>query len=318
MRSMVLGLLIVSCWAATNAQGRTNRVLFINNTKPEPYVSVPRSAAIEPASNLTVEAWVKPLRVLSGLLDYYVVTKRLTEHSYPHNSYIMGCNVPNSSSNWFAQVTTIPSTSCITPETNVVGFAQWTHIAMTYDGLQLRYYVNGTLVSTTNGNGAIQYSALSLRIGKAQLDQSNDGYYGYIDEVRVWNRVLSQAELQSNLYSELRGNEANLVGYWNFNDGTAADASVQHNNGTFVSGATSALDDVPWSGPQPVADIRVSAVDIEWSSATSKSYQVQFSESMVNPVWSNLGSVYVGTGSNIYHMDVIRSMPLRYYRVLEY
>jgi hypothetical protein len=85
---------------------------------------------------------------------------------------------------------------------NVYGSAalatnSWTHVAATYDGGALRLFVNGTQVSSVAQNGSIATSANPLQIG-------GDGIYGQyfqgaIDEVRIYNRALSQAEIQADM-----------------------------------------------------------------------------------------------------------------------
>ena len=67
---------------------------------------------------------------------------------------------------------------------------------------------------------------------------------GKIDNVQFWNYDLNQSEIQSYMSSSPTGNEAGLVGYWNFNEGsgnTVNDLSGNGNNGT-INGATWSTD----------------------------------------------------------------------------
>src|SRR5262249_9149783 len=73
----------------------------------------------------------------------------------------------------------------------------WSHVAATYDGSALRLYVNGTQVSSTPQTGSIATSSNPLQIG-------GDSFYGQyfagtIDEVRVYNIALTQAQIQSDM-----------------------------------------------------------------------------------------------------------------------
>ena len=70
----------------------------------------------------------------------------------------------------------------------------WKHVAMTYDGTTLRFYVNGVLA--TSAAGAHVPSSNSLYFGRWSIDQFWDGL---IDEVRIYGRVLSVAEIQTDL-----------------------------------------------------------------------------------------------------------------------
>ena len=70
-------------------------------------------------------------------------------------------------------------------------------MALTYDGATLRLYVNGTQVATPAATGAIQTSANPLWIGGNT--PYGEYFQGLIDEVRVYNRALTQAEIQADM-----------------------------------------------------------------------------------------------------------------------
>ena len=73
----------------------------------------------------------------------------------------------------------------------------WTHLAVTYDSTMLRLYVNGALVSSAPETALITTSTSPLFIGG---DQTMGQYFnGRIDEVRVYNRGLSAAEIQADM-----------------------------------------------------------------------------------------------------------------------
>jgi hypothetical protein len=69
----------------------------------------------------------------------------------------------------------------------------WKHVAMTYDGTTVRFYVNGTFIG--QANGAHTQNNNSLLFGR--WTPSSEFWNGLMDEVRIFNRVLSPAEIQS-------------------------------------------------------------------------------------------------------------------------
>jgi RHS repeat-associated protein len=72
--------------------------------------------------------------------------------------------------------------------------AEWAHVAGTWDGTTAKYYVNGTLVRTQAMAGPIATGTDMLYLGT----RANDRYLdGTIDEVRIYNRALSQSEVQA-------------------------------------------------------------------------------------------------------------------------
>jgi hypothetical protein len=86
--------------------------------------------------------------------------------------------------------TAMPSVALTSADLNV-----WKHVALTYDGTTLRFYIAGALVGTAAGAHGSNNSA--LRFGRWS---SNGEYWnGLIDEVRIYGRALSQAEVQVNL-----------------------------------------------------------------------------------------------------------------------
>ena len=71
----------------------------------------------------------------------------------------------------------------------------WTHVALTYDGANLRLYINGVQVSSTAVTGTIQASTSQLWIGGNQ--PYGEYFQGVIDEAQVYNRGLSATEVQT-------------------------------------------------------------------------------------------------------------------------
>ena len=73
---------------------------------------------------------------------------------------------------------------------------QWTHLVSTYDGQYQRLYVNGVEVAKSAQTSLIQQSSGVLRIGGNSL--WGEYFQGYIDEVRIYNRALTAAEVNYN------------------------------------------------------------------------------------------------------------------------
>ncbi len=125
--------------------------------------------------------------------------------------------------------------------TTVINDGAWHHVAITYDGTTMRFYVDGVLdlavPTATNLNTTDQ----NLRIGTIALPSSGENYQGSIDEVRIWNVARTQEELRENRHLTLKGSEIGLVSYYQFNTddpiGTASGVKdgVGTNDGTTVN-----------------------------------------------------------------------------------
>lgn len=71
----------------------------------------------------------------------------------------------------------------------------WTHIVGTYDGSTIKIYKNGAFVTST-AQATYSPGALALSIGDDISGSSTDDrWQGNIDEVKIWNRALRDAEI---------------------------------------------------------------------------------------------------------------------------
>jgi fibronectin type 3 domain-containing protein len=73
----------------------------------------------------------------------------------------------------------------------------WSHLATSYDGATLRLYLNGTQVAGRAVTGALTISSGALRIGGNAV--WGEYFSGLIDEVRIYNRALTAAEVQGDM-----------------------------------------------------------------------------------------------------------------------
>jgi hypothetical protein len=78
---------------------------------------------------------------------------------------------------------------------SVLAANAWSHLAMTWDGTTERLYVNGTQVATNALGGDAVTSTGALRFGGNTV--WGEWFAGAIDEVRIYNRALSAAEIVS-------------------------------------------------------------------------------------------------------------------------
>jgi hypothetical protein len=122
----------------------------------------------------------------------------------------------------------------------------WYHVAGVHDtGAGATYvYVDGVLNGTDAGGpaGAVTPTA-DLRMATFNLTSY---LHGTLDEVRVWRVARDTDDFARGMYRKLTGNEANLVGYWPFDELAGqglADLSSNGNVGTLGADGGAALDD---------------------------------------------------------------------------
>lgn len=91
----------------------------------------------------------------------------------------------------------------------------WYHVAATYDGATMKIYVNGVLDASKAQTG----SFVSNGVFNIGYSFDNNRYWnGKMDELRVWKRALTQAEIQANMCT-VPVNSTLLEGYWKMNEG---------------------------------------------------------------------------------------------------
>jgi hypothetical protein len=113
----------------------------------------------------------------------------------------------------------------------------WHHVVMTYDGANIKLYVDGVLQVTTAKTGAINTNSVNLILGANMSGKLND--------MRVYSRALSQTEVtawydQYNSGIVISNLQKGLIGQWKFN-GNAKDSTPYGNDGTDY-GATLTTD----------------------------------------------------------------------------
>ena len=88
---------------------------------------------------------------------------------------------------------------------------QWYHVAAIYSGGSIRLYLNGLQVASQALAGNITADVSLLTLGKNPI--SNTNYFrGKMDEVRVFNVGLTDAQLQRMVYQEVKDNGAQVRG----------------------------------------------------------------------------------------------------------
>eukprot|EP01026_Neomeris_dumetosa_P051141 TRINITY_DN4496_c0_g1_i1.p1 TRINITY_DN4496_c0_g1~~TRINITY_DN4496_c0_g1_i1.p1 ORF type:complete len:1030 (-),score=176.63 TRINITY_DN4496_c0_g1_i1:568-3657(-) len=103
----------------------------------------------------------------------------------------------------------------------------WHHLAVTWDGQNngnTRIYSNGMLVGEAmNTPTRPLQSGGALMLGAEQdcyggCTDPHQGYYGLMDEVRIWKTVRTQAQIMESMRVSGDFNDRNLVAYWKFDD----------------------------------------------------------------------------------------------------
>ncbi len=94
------------------------------------------------------------------------------------------------------------------------------HVAMTYDGKSLNFYVNGCLYSKVNATGEFIKTNYITTIGQLAFNPALLHYeqmLGYVDEVRIWNITRTEDEIRNNMHNLPNPTTTpGLLAYYNF------------------------------------------------------------------------------------------------------
>jgi hypothetical protein len=148
-------------------------------------VLVPDDPALTPAWEVTVSAWVNPTQKQDG--SARVVVKGAD------NKETYAIQMDNTSPDLLLRD---PGEERVSVESEVdLEEDEWAHIAGSYDGSKLKFYVNGHQTNSEDANTfALFYDANGLAIGN-RSDANDREFIGKIDDVQVYDVAISQADV---------------------------------------------------------------------------------------------------------------------------
>ena len=161
----------------------------------------------------------------------------------------------------------------------------------------LKVYLDGKLVSSAVGSNTSPpiniNNNIPLYIGSvAQVQEKYKQFNGELDELRIWNRALSQSEIQTTMNQSLSGTESGLVGYYTFSDQNGADSSKTHNN-------ASPVGNVSYTSPGAISAGAVIAIPSNTMiSLTGTSNSSDYSKVTVD-IDGFSPIIFTGTGENV-------------------
>jgi hypothetical protein len=175
--------------AAWTTSGRYGSALNFDGVND--WVTVADAAALDLTNRMTLSAWVRP----DSLQGYRSLIFKETSANVAYSLYAHDGTRPAS---W---VYTNQYRS--TAGGSALPLNAWSHLAATYDGSALRLFLNGVQVSQTSFAQNMITSTQPLRIGGDNI--WGEYFDGLIDEVRIYNRALTAAEIQADMAAPVSG-----------------------------------------------------------------------------------------------------------------
>lgn len=277
---------------ATWSSGVSGSCLTFNGTTG--FVTIPNSPSLNPVNEISMMAWVKT--------DVNRTTKVVQKGDWDGHGLGQG--------NWDGWSAHIRTDDNQTHSLHWLGglpvFNEWYHLAMSYDGSMLKFYVNGQLRNSKAVSGPLRVNGRNASIGSDNGVQKF--FKGEIDEVKIFGKALSQAEIQANYSFTAQSNDQDGDGVADQDDNYPNDPARAFDNYFPVAGFGSlAFEDLwPSKGDYDFNDL---VVDYRFKIITNASNKV--SDVMAEFVIKAIGAGFENgfgfqlDGSTVLHQDIL-------------
>ncbi len=195
---------------------------------------------LNPATSMTVETFINPSVGYGSSANPGVISKRgtwddgwggiwISTEALTYGKIWGRIYQSNGLDRTLPKVVTIPTD-------------RWSHVVLVADATvsprRVQLYINGAPAGSVTYNGTLRQSTAPLLIGQ----QLGGRFKGAIDEVRIYDRPLSQAEVLAR-FNEVTGGTG-ITGYWRMDETSGVvvgDSSGNERHGTVNRGFTPAI-----------------------------------------------------------------------------
>ena len=151
-------------------------------------IEVPHHESLFPGGDeLTIEAWFKPASFPAG---HPPIARK---GSVPESGW--GFDTPGGKIRGF--VYTAPGDAAVAQGATPMKVDTWHHLAMVYDGKEIRIYLDGELDGEVARKGDINKNDASVWIGKKAIESV--WLDGTLDELRILNIAITQEQIQKDM-----------------------------------------------------------------------------------------------------------------------
>lgn len=169
------------------AAGKFGNALKLNGESD--WVEVPHADILAVAENVTVMAWINAGR-----------------HMGPNDQRWQGILSKGNSPRSYSFYTESPS-ECLHLSaggsgsvcTGKIALNEWQHVVAHVEDGTHRYWLNGENVGEFDGQNPLPGAADTASVLVGKTHEGNREFLGLLDEVRIWNRALSEDEIQTEM-----------------------------------------------------------------------------------------------------------------------
>lgn len=160
------------------------------------YIDLGTDSMLNPGASMTITAWIKV--VGHGTRD--IISRWETrEYKIGERTYALGVNSDNNIY-WVISKDGSHYNSAVVKGSDHLPASLWTFIVATWNGSSISLFKNGTLLASTEMQGAESSRRVRTSIGATigrQGDPAINVFQGTIDDVRIYSRSLTAQEIQT-------------------------------------------------------------------------------------------------------------------------
>lgn len=187
---------------------------YLLQGNPDSYINLGSDSCIKPAKG-TISLWVKinqPIYKGTGIDHNIIITTRAHGGEDFNDAFFIGYHLELKNINVDAslserdQVTLYPA--------KITSLRTWHHVAITYDNAFLCFYLDGILENKAAKNFESTFlKGDSILVGKKCSIKNNRYLNGCVDDIEIYDRVLSPTEISA-LYNAPNPNRSRLIVRW--------------------------------------------------------------------------------------------------------
>jgi len=180
-----------STWIGTTpnyGEGVEGQAAVFDGTATGSYVRVKPNAYLSGVENLSLSFWTQK----AALTDPNSSTYASRDVIHMLGAY----RVIENANGWTVVLNNDQGKQVTLTVTGGNNDTNWHHYGVTYDGTTVTLYLDGQIVKTASFSGSIPLKAQDIYIGKTAYSTPALTYYGSMDDVQMYDRALSAAEIQ--------------------------------------------------------------------------------------------------------------------------
>ena len=162
--------------------------------EPGGWVEVPDSKSLDITDEITLMCWVYPTQFTAEW--FRIIVKTWAGDTAPwmvYGFYEQGGS--NGKTGFIISVDKGTEKRCGNGPSPQLPSKEWTHLAATYDGSQMKLYYDGEMKVEQDAKGKIDTNDVPVSVGR-NSEGNREHYIGLIDEVAIWSVALDEGEIQ--------------------------------------------------------------------------------------------------------------------------